>query len=144
MGESAKPLNLAERALWLFAHEHNCSQAVLKAFGPDLGLSAELAGCVASAFGGGIVRRAEICGAVTGVLMVLGLRHQGNRDIVYPTGQNFIERFQARHGSISCRELLPCDLSTDAGRREAREKGYHASICAGLVRSAVEILEQLG
>lgn len=103
-----------------------------------------MAGCVASAFGGGIVRRAEIYGAVTGALMVLGLRHQGKRDLVYPAGQDFIERFRARHGSISCRELLPCDLSTDAGRREAREKGYRASICAGLVRSAVEILEQLG
>src|ERR1035441_485274 len=64
-----------QEALGLFEKGFNCAQSVLGALGPDAGLDKEIGLGMAGSFGGGMARRGETCGAVTGALMVLGLRH---------------------------------------------------------------------
>lgn len=133
----------------LAASGHNCSQAVLAAFGPDLGLDRDACLSVARGFGGGIGRLGETCGAVTGAVMVLGLRESGARDPeeakerTYRRVRVFFERFRSQHGSTVCRALIGCDLSTPAGLDHARAAGLFTTRCPAFVRSAVEFLEEL-
>jgi C_GCAxxG_C_C family probable redox protein len=123
---------------------------VLSSFGEELGLDRERALRVAGAFGGGMARRGETCGAVTGALMVIGLKYgktkagdDGAREKTYELVGEFIKRFKSRHGSICCRELLGCDLSNPEGREAAYEKGLFTTLCPQLVRDVGEILEHI-
>jgi C_GCAxxG_C_C family probable redox protein len=115
-----------------------------------LGLDHELALRVAGAFGGGMARMGETCGAVTGALMAIGLKYgmtkakdEGARDKTYKLAQELVTRFKERHRSIICRELLGYDLSSPEGRKAAHDKGLFSTLCPELVRDAVEILEQM-
>jgi C_GCAxxG_C_C family probable redox protein len=98
-------------------------------------------------------RLGEVCGAVTGAFMVIGLKHgksrleddnNETREKAYALVHEFADRFRACNGSILCRELLGCDISTPEGRAQAREKGLFNDLCPKLVGDAVEILEQMG
>jgi C_GCAxxG_C_C family probable redox protein len=128
----------------------NCAQAVLGTLGPAAGLPPGECFRVAAAFGGGMARMGLTCGAVTGGMMVLGLRHgassiqqPGPRSAFYAKVQDFSARFIQKHGSTACRELLHCDLSTPEGQKAFHEQGMHQGICTQLVRSAVEILDAM-
>ena len=123
---------------------------MLSSFGEELGLDQELALRVAGAFGGGMARMGETCGAITGALMVIGLKYgmtkakdEGARDKTYKLAQEAMTRFKARHDSIVCRELLGYDLSKPEERKAAFEKGLFTTLCPQFVRDAVEIVEQL-
>ena len=105
---------------------------------------------VSGAFGGGMGRMGETCGAVTGALMVIGLRYgktraedEQTKEKVYTLVQEFVKRFKARNGSILCRELLGCDLSTQDGRTLAKEKQLTKTLCPKYVQDAAEIIEEL-
>ncbi len=139
----------AETAVELFRGGCACSQAVLATYGPRHGLPEEQALRVAAAFAGGM-RMGETCGAVTGAFMVLGLAHctsasrkAEGRTAAYAAVTTFSEAFRARNGSLSCRELLGCDVSTPAGNQAAREQGLFATTCPRLVRDASQILEAM-
>lgn len=128
----------------------NCAQAVLGTLGPAAGLPSDACFRVAAAFGGGMARMGLTCGAVTGGMMVLGLRHgdssisqPGPRAAFYAKVQDFSARFTQKHGSTVCRELIHCDLSTPEGQKAFNDQGMHQGICTHLVRSAVEILDAM-
>ena len=103
-----------EYALDKFQNGYSCSQAILMAFGPQLELPEEVCSRIASPFGGGIVRQGETCGAVSGALMVLGLKFGPssgtNKDEVNQKAITFIERFTDEHKYIRCKQLLSYDL----------------------------------
>jgi C_GCAxxG_C_C family probable redox protein len=69
-----------ERATQCFSEGFNCSQAVLSAFGPEMGLDCETALRVAGMFGAGMGRMGNVCGAVTGAFMVIGLKYSKTQD----------------------------------------------------------------
>ena len=123
----------------------NCAQAVLTAFCEELGLDGATALKLASGFGGGMGRGGKTCGAVTGAYMVLGLRETAlcreGVEAVYTQLKVFNQKFTEQFGSIECKELLDCDLSTSDGLAKARAKGLFTRDCPGFVRGAVEILE---
>lgn len=127
-----------------FSQGFNCSQAVFCAFAPTWGIPEETALKLVSPFGGGVAHRGEVCGAVTGALMALGLARGSARveekDNTYRIAEEFLERFRERHGSILCRELIGCDISTPDGLQSAREQQVFKIICPGLVEAAVEIV----
>jgi C_GCAxxG_C_C family probable redox protein len=95
-------------------------------------------------------RMGKTCGALTGGFMVLGLRHakemmedpQRGRDSVYARVQSLTERFEAEHGSSECRTLVGCDLLTAEGRTQFADRNLHQTLCAGLVKHVVELLEE--
>jgi C_GCAxxG_C_C family probable redox protein len=104
---------------------------------------------VASGFGGGMGCMGEACGAVTGAIMVLGLRHgaatadREAKEQVYQKVSEFIQRFKARNGTMTCRELLGCDISTPEGLQRMRDQGLFTTLCPRFVQDAVEILEEM-
>lgn len=129
-----------------FAQGLNCSQAVFSAYASQLGIDDEAALKLASPFGGGVAHQGNVCGAVTGALMALGLG-RGNattdkKDETYRLAEDFIKRFQERHGTILCRELIGHDISTPGGLQNAREQNVFKTICPGLVKDAAELVAE--
>jgi len=139
-----------DRAVACFGGGFNCTQAVLSTFAPELGLNDQTALRVAGAFGAGVARRGEMCGAVSGALMVIGLKTSSttpgddeSKEACYNLAGEFVRRFAARNGSSVCRELLGCNLSTPEGYAHAVEKGLFHRICPGLVRESADILDEI-
>ena len=133
-----------------FANGFNCAQSVFAACGPAAGVDRSTCLRLAAPFGGGFGRLAEVCGAVSGAMLALGARYGAEADggsegkaRHYERVREFARRFQARHGSLICRELLGCDISTPEGREQARERDVHKTKCPQYVRDAVEILADL-
>jgi C_GCAxxG_C_C family probable redox protein len=139
-----------EAAVANFLEGYNCAQSVLASCGQPLGLPRETAMQVAQAFGGGLGRTGNVCGAVTGALMAIGLSFPANaakdkatKDAACQLTREFMARFRARHGAINCRDLLGFDLSTSADHQKAVEAGVFKTVCPGLVGSAAQIVEEL-
>jgi len=142
MGEKAR------QALECFKSGYACSQAVLLAFCEELGMDRGTASKVASGFLGGMGRMGEVCGAVTGAFMVLGLEtwtadfpSAEEKNKVIARIREFTETFKQRHGSILCKDLLGCVIGTAEGHKEATDKGLFVSVCRPVVQEAGEILE---
>ncbi|MHA1254980.1 MAG: C-GCAxxG-C-C family protein [Promethearchaeota archaeon] len=139
-----------EDSLSLFKNGFRCSQAILSTYGLQFGLDQELALKLASPFGGGMGSLGNTCGAVTGAIMVIGLKY-GNSKVgeikkkekANQITKDFVEKFKSRNGSVMCRELLDCDISTPEGRNKAIEEKLFIEICPNLVRDSAEILEEL-
>ncbi len=137
-----------DRAVRNFNSGLNCAQAVLSTYGPALGLDEKTCIKIASPFGGGIGHVQEVCGAVTGAVMAIGLKHgegseqRDKRDRIIELTQEFLRQFKERSGSLLCRDLLNFDIYTIDGLRKAREQGAF-SVCSGYVRLAEELLEKL-
>lgn len=139
----------SEKALEMFANGFNCSQAVLTAFAPDFGLDEKLALMLGTQFGGG-ARNGEMCGAVSGALMVLGLKyghHESDnheqKSHAYAIATEYTKRFKEQNGSIVCRDLLGYDLTKPDDMACIKEKNLFADICPKMIESAVEVLESI-
>ena len=138
-----------ELAVERFKSGFNCSQAVFGSYSEQFGLDGQTALKVATGFGGGM-RMSETCGAVTGAFMVLGLKY-GNaaaeniqaKEKTYEKIREFTKRFKARSGSVTCKDLLDCDISTPEGMKQAQDKGLFTSVCPKMVQTAAEILEEI-
>jgi C_GCAxxG_C_C family probable redox protein len=142
-------MSRADESENLFRMGFNCSQAVFGVFAKELGISPETANKIACAFGGGM-RMGNTCGAVTGALMAIGLKHgKANadeneaRDQTYLLAKEFQKNFSALKGSVACRDLLGYDISSAQGYEQAKESLAFVRICPFLVRDAVDILEGL-
>jgi C_GCAxxG_C_C family probable redox protein len=138
----------SNEALERFKGGYFCSQAVLCGFCEGLGMDQHTALKVASGFGGGMGRMGEVCGAVTGAFIVLGLHDwkaatpsMDEKNKVSERVRAFTQEFKKLHGSIGCNELIGCDLSTPEGYKEATDKGVFVSVCRPVVEDAVKILE---
>jgi C_GCAxxG_C_C family probable redox protein len=143
-------MNSAERAAAFFASGLNCSQSLLAGYAEQFGLSEELALKVAGGFGGGMGRMAETCGAVTGAIMVIGLKFASTtpgdlqgKENAYAVVREFVHRFKGRNVSVLCRELLECDISTPEGMQRAQQEKLIKQCCPKYIRDACEILDQL-
>jgi len=143
-------MNRVEQAVSCYKDGFSCAPAVLSAYASEFGLDTETALKIATGFGAGMGRMSETCGAVTGAFMVIGLKYGKSkvddnqaREKTYELVREFADRFKARNGSIVCKELLGCDLSTPEGMKLAKETGVTASLCPKFVQSAVEILEEM-
>ena len=144
---NAKRINLASSR---FSEGFSCSQSVLAAFAPELGLDADAALRVSAAFGGGMGRTGGTCGAVTGALMVLGLKYGATvpdpvaRERTYALTREFVARFEARHGATACADLLGVNIGTPEGQTAARAANLFKATCPGLVATAAAIIEEMG
>lgn len=140
----------SDLAVDCFKSGFNCSQSVFTAFSVDEGLASETALKVATAFGGGIASTGNVCGAVSGGLLAIGLKYGRctiedlkAKEKTYELSRQFMNDFKAHHGSIVCKDILGCDLNTPAGKAEFNSKDLINTKCAGCVRDAVEMLEKL-
>ena len=138
-----------EKALKLFSNNFNCSQSVFTAFASDFGIDEELALKLSTSFGGG-ARNGEICGAVSGALMVIGLKYghyQSNnseqKSKAYAISVEFTKHFKEVNKSIVCRDLLGYDLTVPKEMASIKEKSLFGDICPRMVKSAVQLLEEI-
>lgn len=128
----------------------SCAPAVFSTYSEQFGLEKELALKIACGFGGGIGRTGRTCGAVTGAVMVIGLKHgqastgdEESRKRTHKLVKEFIDKFTALHGSVECRQLIGYDLGDSAELKLARESGVFQKKCASFVYDAARILEDV-
>lgn len=139
----------SKKALELFTNGFNCSQSVFTAFASDFGIDEKLALMLGTQFGGG-ARNGEMCGAVSGALMVLGLKygHYESDNIdqksrAYSIASEYTKRFKDFNGSIVCRDLLGYDLTDPNDMVHIKDKNLFGEICPKMIKSAVEVLESI-
>jgi C_GCAxxG_C_C family probable redox protein len=112
-----KTLDIEERvakAKRLFKEEgYNCCQAVVLAYNDLFGIDDDTAAAMSSGFGGGMGRMREVCGSVSGMVMLAGLIAPASDPSVkvdrtrnYALVQDMAESFRSLNGSIVCKELL--------------------------------------
>jgi len=141
----------SDQAVAKFVSGYNCAQSVIFAFCDDIGWDKDKALKIACGFGAGMGRKEEVCGAVTGGVMVIGAKYgrgenstQKETEITYAKVRELMNQFAEKHGSYICRQLLNgCDLSNDEGHKIYLENDYRNKICAPCVRSVAEILEKI-
>ncbi len=136
-----------QTALTYFKEGCSCSQAIFAAYGPQLGVDRENALRIASTFSGGMGLTGETCGAVTGALMVLGLKYDiADADAKAKSIQRakeFLNKFKACYGSNICRDLMGYDLNTPSGLAFIKDNKLNETLCPKYVQAAAEILEQM-
>ena len=135
----------AKRAVELFMEGKNCSQAVFTAFATDLGLTEEMALAVSAGLGGGVGRMREVCGAVSGAAMVVGLKNpQYDKGEVYEKVRLIADEFKKTNHSIVCKELLGLSQSESSSNPEVRTKEYYQKRpCVKIVEDAAMATEKI-
>ena len=141
-------MNHSEYAVDLFVQGYNCAQAVAVAFCDMTGLDEQTAARMASSFGGGMGRMREVCGAVSGMLMVAGLLYgyddpkatKEKREL-YAQVQAMAGRFREELGSIICRDLLK-NPPSDPNPTPRTAEFYKERPCARMVKTAARIMEE--
>ncbi|MGA2175343.1 MAG: C-GCAxxG-C-C family protein [Verrucomicrobiota bacterium] len=134
-----------------FLSGYNCAQAVLYSFCDDLGVNKDTALRLACGFGAGMARKQEVCGAISGGIITLGLKHgrgEGQERTVteetYRKVRELMSQFESKHGTCLCRTLLNgCDLNTPSGQRYFKENDLLHKTCKGCVQTVVEIVEKI-
>lgn len=142
-------MNKVEQAIGKFSRGANCAQSVLLTYCNELDLDMNSLLKIGTGFGGGM-RQGEVCGAVAGAIMVLGLKYGPDKiedneakEKVYEMVRIFSERFKNMNCSIVCKDLLGCNLNQKGMREYAREKGLFKNICPKLIKDAINILDEL-
>ena len=141
-----------EQAVALYNQGYTCAQSILASFAQRCGLQQDLAFRIGEPFGAGTSCTGDMCGSITGAIMVLGLQYGSTlnnddsaRFYTYQRVQELIHRFTETHGSIQCPDLLGYNLSDFQQLQTVIEKGLFIQLCPGLVRDAAQILiEMLG
>ena len=136
------------KAKELFDKGYNCSQAVFAAFCDETGLDFETALKLSSSFGGGMGRLREVCGAVSGIFMVIGLKYgytdpsdKALKSDHYKLIRSLADQFKEKNNSIICRELTGFNTVHDSPASEGKtETNKHS--CSDLVEQAAIILDE--
>jgi C_GCAxxG_C_C family probable redox protein len=147
--EEVSKKSRVEEAHSLLGQYGNCCTSVLAAYGPELGMEKDLVVRVTRGMPG-IGGLGNVCGAVSGATLVIGLETTNENNIhdteaqrrTYESVREFVARFEERHSSIECRKLLGRDISTWEKLQAARKDNAFAN-CPKLVESAVNILDDI-
>ena len=134
----------SDRAVELFRKGFACSQSVLAAYSDLFGLDEKTALRISDGFGGGIARRQDLCGAVSGAVMLLGLRYGRTRaedteahERTFSYVNRLCDEFIRKYCSLNCGDILGCDWPT------VRNRGLRDSVFTKCVRVASQIVERL-
>ena len=139
-----------EMAMANFYEGYNCSQSIVLAFADLIPIEKSTLLRMASSFGGGMGRLREVCGSVTGMFMIAGILYgydgpetgQVKADH-YARIQELAHRFEEKHGSIVCREMLGLSVRHDVPVPEARTQEYYKKRpCPEIIGDAADLLEQ--
>ena len=141
----------SQRSLELFRSGFFCAESVLQAIAESQGIHSDLIPRIATGFCSGISRTGGICGAVSGAIMGISLVAGRNSpaesiELSYALTQKLIDRFEKQHGSVNCRQLIGCDLDTEAGQRYFMENNLMERClqCAADATSmAVSLIDEL-
>lgn len=105
------------KALEYYLNKYNCAESVFKSHEKKIDSS------IATPFGGGIGKTNQICGALTGGLMVLGIKHgrktnSESQEKAQQVSKKLIEEFTEEFRATTCDDLTGCDLSSEEGQEK--------------------------
>lgn len=140
-----------EKAITLFAGGVNCAQSVLMAYAQDFNMDEDTAFRVACGFGGGMARKQFTCGAVTGAIMVLGMKYANKNTEGYEKAKlntyipvrDFFNEFLKRNNALDCRGLLGLDLNDEEQHKLFKERNLNITVCRKCVRDSIDILDEM-
>lgn len=134
-------MNYVDKAKSIFLEGYNCAQSVAMALADTVNMSEAEMKAIANPFGGGICRLRDTCGAVSGMLMILGLKHKEMSKLdMYTLGQKAIKEFEDQCGSYYCRDLIKASAEDNSPVPSKRTDAYYAKRpCLELVAIATEI-----
>lgn len=142
-------MDFEKRAEELFLEGYNCSQATFGAFCDILDIPFEAAMKLASPLGGGMGRMREVCGACSGIFMVVGMLYASDKPVspkekqdVYDRVRVLADKFREENGSIICRELLGEKVNVGGRPEERTAKYYKTRPCIECVKSAARIMQE--
>jgi len=137
-----------EKAAELFLQGYNCAQSVAVAFCDVTGLDEKMTAKTVSAFGGGMGRLREVCGAVSGMFFVLGHLYgydtpgdDRQKKELYTRVQGLAERFSRENGSIVCREILK-NPPSDPNPSPRTAEYYAKRPCVRMVMTAARLMDE--
>ena len=139
-----------EKAMANFKKGYNCSQSIILAYQDMIPIDKSILSKMAASFGGGMGRLREVCGSVSGMFLIAGILYGYDEPETgqvkaehYARIQELARRFEEKHGSIICREMLGLNVKHDVPVPEARTSEYYKKRpCAEIMGDAAEILEQ--
>ena len=137
--------NAEKYALEEFAKGFNCAEAVLLGLCRALGKTSTGLSAVATGLGAGVGWGGEICGALTGAAMAIGLdggrtapEDGQTKTAVYEKTALLLEAFAEKFGTLRCAGLTGCDMRTPEGREKAKAKNLHGQVCPAFVGFAAK------
>ncbi len=141
---------IEDKAEELFRMGYNCSQAVAGAFSEAFGMDPDTVLRLSCPFGGGLGRMRYVCGAVSGMSMVAGMKNgninggdQTAKKENYELVRRMADRFAEHNGSIICRELLGLGEKRESAAPDARTEDYYRKRpCIRLIREAARLAEE--
>ncbi|MEI7810938.1 MAG: C-GCAxxG-C-C family protein [Ignavibacteria bacterium] len=143
-------MDKSEDAVEKFMSGFNCSQSVFSTYSEKLGLDSQTALKVACPFGAGMAYSGETCGAVTGALMLIGLKYGkyslddlAAKEKTYSLTHKFIEEFRKQYGSLKCSDLLGYDMTKPEEREVVLADSINKVTCPKYVQNASELIEKL-
>ncbi|MDD2278358.1 MAG: C-GCAxxG-C-C family protein [Bacteroidales bacterium] len=136
-------------ALELFKSGFQCSQAVLAVFSEEYGIPKETALKIACPFGGGIGDYGRTCGALTGAMMVVGLKYGKTKatdleaqKLTCDKTRELIETFENTHGSSICNDLVGFDRANLSGAELMSKLPHFQRICPKFLETVITYLEE--
>ena len=139
----------AKKAEELFLSGYNCAQSVFCAFCEDFGIDFEVGLKMTSSMGGGMGRLREVCGAVSSMFLLVGLKRgyiENNNDEIkanhYKLIQDLADEFKNEFGSILCRNLLGEDRGSYIPDKRTEEY-YKTRPCAEFIKYAANLTEKI-
>ena len=148
--EGTSPKSRGEMANACMQKYGSCCSGVLAVYAAEVGMDQDLAGAAGRGMAGGIGGLGNVCGAVSGAVMAIGLKTTNENNIhdmqagmkAMETVREFVARFEEQHSSIQCSELIGYDISsTEKSMLAMKENAFEK--CPGYVESAVNILDDL-
>ncbi len=138
-----------ERAVALFKAGASCAQAVVAAYSEPFGLDEKTAMRLSCGLGAGVGRMREVCGAVSGMAVLAGLKYGSEapdpaaKKKTYEVVQEMAGEFRRQHGEIVCRALLGLERAEGDPTPSARTEAYYQKRpCAAYVESAAGLVER--
>ena len=138
----------SETAIKHFKQGYNCAQSVFLTYAHKYGIDATTALKLSSSFGGGMGRLREVCGAVTTMFALAGLKYgyseidDNKKTEHYILIQKLADKFKSKHKTIICRELLGlADGASEPTPQKRTEAYYENRPCENFIKTACEILD---
>ncbi len=139
-----------EQAVAMFVEGYSCAQSLLAVYGPSLGMERQAALRLAAPLGGGLSRTDGPCGAATGAILVLGLKHghthpddDAGAEFIRNLTREFLRRYDESKGSTMCTDILGANLSLPGEKERVEDEGLSSKSCPDAVRTAAQLLEEL-
>jgi C_GCAxxG_C_C family probable redox protein len=142
-------MSFEEEAGLFFEQSYNCAQSVFAPFAKKLGLDVDAALKIATPFGGGISHTGQICGALSGAVMAIGLakgtadNDEAAKNACSELAEEFLKRFAEMHGDLTCPGLLGLDIGDPEQSELADKENLFSTLCPVFVRDAAKLAAEM-